>query len=254
MLARPAIGLRGHDQPVQLFDAPAVIDKVTRQPVQQLRMRGTGAHLAEIARRGHDPVAGEVLCPDPIGHHPRCQGVVGIGDPPRQREPAARGGVGDGVEVGGLLRVVRSEDRAQHAGRDDSGRRLDRPAAKNLDHFDRAAAFRFRRHGEQRLVGAIAVGRPVVHAESPRLVADQFALEVVDSLLVDLVEALLQLRQSEEPRVAPFCFGQFVDALDAPFGQMRGQRPFALGPQFGDLGARVVETLLRAAAAFVEAF
>ncbi len=73
--ARHLVGLRGHHQPVHRLHAPAALDELERQPVEQLRMRRRLAHLAEVARRADDAFA-EMMLPDPVHHHARGQRIV----------------------------------------------------------------------------------------------------------------------------------------------------------------------------------
>ena len=71
---------RGHHQPVHRLDAPAALDELGREPVEQFRMRRPLAHLAEVARRAHDAFA-EVMLPDPVHHDARGQRIL------RRRKP-----------------------------------------------------------------------------------------------------------------------------------------------------------------------
>ena len=73
---------------MQRLDRPAAVDEPPRQPVEQLRMGGSRAGSAEVARRV-DETASEVPVPDPVGHDPRRQRVLGVGDPAGQLEPPA---------------------------------------------------------------------------------------------------------------------------------------------------------------------
>ena len=102
------IGARGQHQAVHGLDAPLPLDELGGQPVEQLGMRGMGAILAEIAGRAHQPFA-EVILPDPVHHHPRCQRVLGAGNPFCQRQPAARAASGKRY----LGRLRRSGDALQ---------------------------------------------------------------------------------------------------------------------------------------------
>ena len=88
-LRRHLVGLRRHDQPVHLLDAPAAVHELDRQPVEQLRMRRLLAHLAEVIERRHDAAA-EMMMPDAIDDHARGQRIVRRRQPLRQRPPAAR--------------------------------------------------------------------------------------------------------------------------------------------------------------------
>ena len=56
------------------------IDELARQPVEQFRVRGQLAELAEVVGAGHDAAA-EVVLPEAIDHHARRQRVVLRRDP-----------------------------------------------------------------------------------------------------------------------------------------------------------------------------
>ena len=77
---------------MQAFDVPAGIGKLGSQVVQKLRMRGPGAHHAEVTRRSDDALA-EMIMPDAVHHYPSRQRVLGAGDPVGQCRPATRGSV-----------------------------------------------------------------------------------------------------------------------------------------------------------------
>ena len=59
---------------MHFLDAPAVLDEVAGQPVEQFGMRGALAHLAEIVGRADDAFA-EMMLPDAIDHHARGQRI-----------------------------------------------------------------------------------------------------------------------------------------------------------------------------------
>ena len=46
--ARPLVGLRGHDQPVESLERPAVLDQVGGQPVEQLGVGGPGTDAPKL--------------------------------------------------------------------------------------------------------------------------------------------------------------------------------------------------------------
>ncbi len=75
-----------------MLDAEAARDEFVGQPIQQLGMRGTLAHAAEIVGRADD-AASEMIMPDAIHHHARGQRIFGIGDP-AGKLGARRGRVG----------------------------------------------------------------------------------------------------------------------------------------------------------------
>ena len=112
VFARLPKSLAGHDQPIQLLDAPAVIDEPHGQPVEQFGMRRPRAHLAKIVRRGHQPAA-KMLLPDAVDDHPGGERIRGRSDPLRQRQPAAIGPGGNRVPGGRLLAIARAEGRAR---------------------------------------------------------------------------------------------------------------------------------------------
>ena len=96
-------GGRGQDAPLQVLQAPTVLDQVAGQPIQQLRMRRLGAVLAEIVGRVDQPHS-ELMLPHAIDNHPGGQRVVRSGDPVCQSEtPVPLRGVGGqhkGLEQG----------------------------------------------------------------------------------------------------------------------------------------------------------
>ena len=77
-----------HDLAMHGLDRPLVLDEAARQIIEQLRMRGTLAQLAEIAGRAHDSLA-EMMLPDAIHHDARGQRIARIGDRLGQVQPAA---------------------------------------------------------------------------------------------------------------------------------------------------------------------
>ena len=186
------IGGRLHDQSVQLLDRPVVLDEPGRQPIEQLGVRGPGAHRTEVVRRRHDAFA-EMLLPDAVDDDAGRERVARAGDPFGERQPAAVHCIGDRVPGGRLLDIVGADHRAQQAGLDRVERRLQRTAGQDVDGRNNAAALR--RHGVNRLDRQVAVVRAVVQRERIRLESLQFALQVHAILLVDLLQALLGLGQ-----------------------------------------------------------
>src|SRR5205823_6175531 len=70
------------DEPMELFQRPArVVAEPNGQPVQQLRMRGPAAHLAEVVWRLHQATA-EMIVPHTV--HDRTPGYWIV----RVRQPA----------------------------------------------------------------------------------------------------------------------------------------------------------------------
>ena len=89
--------------------APAPLDELGGQPVQQFRMGRGGPQLAEVSGRGHQAPA-EMVLPDAVHHYPGRQGVIGLSQPPGQSQasPAAPLGLLDAVGPG--LRLERRRD------------------------------------------------------------------------------------------------------------------------------------------------
>src|SRR5205807_10384099 len=82
------IDRREQDQPVQVFDRPAVFHESAGQVIEQFRMRRRLATQAEVARRPYYAGA-EMMHPDPVYHHPRGQGIAAIADGLGKLQPAA---------------------------------------------------------------------------------------------------------------------------------------------------------------------
>src|SRR5262249_61621513 len=51
------VGGTGHDQAVEPLERLAAVAELGGQPIEQLRVRGQLAHLAEVVRRVHDATA-----------------------------------------------------------------------------------------------------------------------------------------------------------------------------------------------------
>src|SRR5689334_924848 len=79
--------VRGRKQyrPVQLLEAPAVLDEVGCQPVEQFGMRRPAAVKAEVAWVFDQPHA-EVIMPHAVHDYPRREWIAGRGDPLGKRE------------------------------------------------------------------------------------------------------------------------------------------------------------------------
>ena len=73
---------------MQPLQRPARSDEPAGQVVEQFRVGGPLAQLAEVAGRGNQAPA-EVAFPDPVHHHPGGQRVLGTGNGPGQFEPPA---------------------------------------------------------------------------------------------------------------------------------------------------------------------
>ena len=82
------VGAGVHDAPVHLFDRPTRIDELPGEVVQQSRVRGAFAHLAEIIRCA-DKAFTEMPQPNAIHHDPAGEGGIAGDQPVRQLPPAA---------------------------------------------------------------------------------------------------------------------------------------------------------------------
>ena len=74
---------------MHLLDAPATVHELHGQPVEQLWMGRWIAHRAEVVQRADD-AAPEVVVPDAIDDHARCEWVLARRDLLCERQPAAR--------------------------------------------------------------------------------------------------------------------------------------------------------------------
>ena len=119
-----------HDQLVQRLDrAVHVVTECRREPVEELGLRGLGAHAAEVVRRVGDRAAKVIL---PHAVHDRAPGerIARIGQPMRERG-AARGFVVVWRELE-LCRKQRGE-RGQRRGLDDLAWRCHLTAREHAD-------------------------------------------------------------------------------------------------------------------------
>ena len=66
------------------LEAPTVLNKVHRQPIEQLRMRRRLSQVTEVTWSRYDPLA-KMLLPDAVDDDARGQWVVGLANPLRQR-------------------------------------------------------------------------------------------------------------------------------------------------------------------------
>ncbi len=87
-LALLLVRCRRHDQPMQEFDAALMGDEFTRKPIEQFGMSGWRAAYAKVVRRAHESPA-EMVQPDSIDDHARCQRIGWRADPVRQLKSAA---------------------------------------------------------------------------------------------------------------------------------------------------------------------
>src|SRR2546428_335391 len=91
ILSRLAPCAGSEDQPVDRFDAPALLNEPAGQPVEQFRMRGTLAIAAKVVHGAHNAFT-EMVLPDSVDHDARGERVLRARDPARQRNAArARG-------------------------------------------------------------------------------------------------------------------------------------------------------------------
>ena len=125
---RHPVGPRSEDRAVEVFKAPARVDKLCREPVKQFRMARREAGGAEVVGRG-DESATETVLPDAVGGDARRERIGGAYDPFGQRPPpfeargsrrptseqlreagsdngAGRGGIAANQNVAGLRRRI----------------------------------------------------------------------------------------------------------------------------------------------------
>ncbi len=68
--ARHPVRIRQHDEPVQMLEAPAMVDQLARQVIEKLGMSRLLALLAEVVGGAHDRPC-EMPAPDAVDQHPR---------------------------------------------------------------------------------------------------------------------------------------------------------------------------------------
>ncbi len=106
-LRRLPVSRRGHNLPPQVLHVPARVDEVTRQPVEQLGMRGQLSLAAEVFGRDDDSPAEDRL-PPAIDGHPRRERLLGSvsqrASPSRFRGQSAA----KGRRAAGVFRVTGS--------------------------------------------------------------------------------------------------------------------------------------------------
>ena len=83
-----------------MFETPARIDELGREPVEQLVVPGTRRLAPEIEDRFDERLT-EMTHPDMIHRDPSSERIFAGGDPLREHEPTSRayGGKGRGVAV-----------------------------------------------------------------------------------------------------------------------------------------------------------
>ena len=69
---------------MQPLKRPGAVEKISRQPIQQLGMRGAISVEAEIAG-GSDDSSAEMVVPNPVDNHATHQRICRINEPGRQR-------------------------------------------------------------------------------------------------------------------------------------------------------------------------
>ena len=112
VVARSLVGLRVHDETMNGFDAPVLLNEFGSQPVEQFRVRGTFAHLAEVIRRSDDALS-KMMLPDTVYHHAGGERIFGAGNP-RGQSAAAPG-------CGGIGRRFRELPLSMTGGGDNTG-------------------------------------------------------------------------------------------------------------------------------------
>ena len=108
-----------HERPQQRLHAPALLDELDRQPVEQLGVRRRRAHRAEVLAR-LDEAAPVQRLPEAVDHHARGQRVVAADQPARQAEAIRRQVVGHGRQRRrrvGVHALARRGERAAFAQR-----------------------------------------------------------------------------------------------------------------------------------------
>ena len=108
MLGTAPIRFRGHDGPVHGLEAPAFLDEVRREPVEQLWMRRLLAGAAEVVRISGDGLV-EMPEPDPVHDGSGGEWVIGAGDPFGEGLAAAF----DGFRYRGLLHATQDAQNAR---------------------------------------------------------------------------------------------------------------------------------------------
>ena len=84
---------------MDVFHFPTTVDKFSGEPVEQFRMAGSFAQLAEVIWGG-DNAGAKVVLPDSIGDDAGRERVVAIGNPVSESGAASGGGFGRGYVRG----------------------------------------------------------------------------------------------------------------------------------------------------------
>src|SRR5215472_4728277 len=86
---RRPVGIRKHDEPVYLLDAPSTLRELHGQPIKQFRMSRCFSLTAEIIGCSDDSLV-EVTQPDPVHHNAAQERLVRGGQPQCESLPALR--------------------------------------------------------------------------------------------------------------------------------------------------------------------
>src|SRR5580765_1850346 len=78
---------------MQLLQAPAFLFETRGEVIEQLGVARWLGHGAKVVRRGDESFA-EMMQPDTVHHHSRCERIALAGNRPGQIEPAAAIGKG----------------------------------------------------------------------------------------------------------------------------------------------------------------
>ena len=247
-----AIGGGRDDQPLDVLDTPAALDKLGGQPVEQFGVAWRASELAEVARvRGQ--AAAEMPLPETVDEHAGRERVFGSSDPAGER----------GATAGGAA-VLGGNDRGEFSTEHGGSSRLDRGRVARPGHGDRRGGRpnitnSQRRRGRLGLIGTVRL-LEVGEFLGDRLVAGSlFVGETSRSesqlphrelgelllagraLLLRLEEHRLDLgREAVGGQLASPGLRRLCGPLDLPepapqFGDLRGIGPLGIG-QAGGVG------------------
>ena len=114
-----------NDQAVHVLDAPAAVDKLVGEKIEQLGMARAVAVETKVVGGSHDSLA-EVILPNAIDHHSGCQRMFRAGNPVRELR----------TRSAGVWRQPRRAFRQQHAQHSDAYRLALRVPIAALEHVD----------------------------------------------------------------------------------------------------------------------
>ena len=184
------IGFARHDDVVEFFERPALLDEGGGEPVEELGVRGFFSGAAKIIR-----VAGEGLAemPEPGAIHDGAggEGIFGGGHPLGKRGAAAFDGVGHGI-------FRRDANRAEHAGRNFFPESKRIAVGQNAGLFELALGQARGRHAEGIEDGLQLGGAAVVNGEGEGLVAVEFPFEAFEAFAGDAFVAVVFGAEAEE--------------------------------------------------------